>query len=97
MIFAIECHGLTKAFGTLTAVRGLNARVEQGSVVGFLGPNGAGKSTTIRMMLGLSVPTAGTVRVFGTRFVCAKFLQGCVCIVGRKVISDVHNRLIGCR
>ncbi len=66
MIFAIECHGLTKAFGTLTAVRGLDARVEQGSVVGFLGPNGAGKSTTIRMMLGLSVPTAGTVRVFGT-------------------------------
>lgn len=62
---AIRCTGLTKRFGGFTAVEGLDLTLERGTVLGFIGPNGAGKSTTIRMILGLSSPTAGSVEVFG--------------------------------
>ena len=62
---AVECNNLTKKFGSFTAVDDLSLNVSPGSVVGFLGPNGAGKSTSIRMMVGLSIPSAGTVRLFG--------------------------------
>lgn len=61
----IRCTDLTKRFGDVTAVDALNLHLEPGTVLGFIGPNGAGKSTTIRMMLGLSHPTSGTVRLFG--------------------------------
>ena len=62
----IECSKLTKRFGSFTAVRDLDFSVEPGTVLAFLGPNGAGKSTTIRMILGLSTPTGGSVSVFGS-------------------------------
>ncbi|MFC0033523.1 ABC transporter ATP-binding protein [Micromonospora chaiyaphumensis] len=62
---AVELAGLTKTFGTVTAVDGLSLRIEPGEVVAFLGPNGAGKTTTVDMLLGLARPDAGTVRVFG--------------------------------
>ncbi|GGB41217.1 ABC transporter ATP-binding protein [Flexivirga endophytica] len=62
---AIELVGLEKRFGSVHAVRGLDLTVAQGEIVAFLGPNGAGKTTTIDMMLGLSMPSAGTARVFG--------------------------------
>src|SRR6059058_764596 len=62
---AIALSGLTKRFGSVTAVRGLDLTVEPGEIVAFLGPNGAGKTTTIDVMLGLSRPTTGTVEVFG--------------------------------
>ncbi len=65
MTTAIELGGLTKRYGAVTAVDGLDLRIERGEVVAFLGPNGAGKSTTIDMMLGLSRPDAGEVRVLG--------------------------------
>ena len=65
MSTAIRIEGLTKEFGTLTAVDGLTVDVEQGGVIGLLGPNGAGKSTTIRMLLGLIRPTSGTATVLG--------------------------------
>jgi len=61
----IEAQGLTKRYGTTLAVDQLSFRVEPGVVTGFLGPNGAGKSTTMRMMLGLDRPTAGTVTIAG--------------------------------
>ncbi len=61
----IDCAALTKRFGRLAAVQDVTFAMERGTVLGFLGPNGAGKSTTIRMLLGLSAPSAGTVRVFG--------------------------------
>lgn len=61
----IECRDLTKTFGQFTAVNAINLDVEPGSVVGFLGPNGAGKSTTIRMLMGLSIPSGGEARVLG--------------------------------
>ena len=64
---AIEAHGLTKRFGSFTAVDGVSFFVERGSIFGLLGANGAGKSTTIRMLCGLLLPTSGTARVAGYR------------------------------
>src|SRR5712691_9636411 len=61
----IEARGLTKRYGDKTAVDDLSFTVRPGVVTGFLGPNGAGKSTTIRMILGLDAPTAGSVTVNG--------------------------------
>jgi ABC-2 type transport system ATP-binding protein len=57
--------GLTKSFGTQVAVRDLDLEVWRGDVFGFLGPNGSGKTTTIRMLLGLIRPTAGSASLFG--------------------------------
>ncbi|RFU37840.1 ABC transporter ATP-binding protein [Actinomadura logoneensis] len=64
----IEARGLTKRFGEKTAVDDVTFTVRPGHVTGFLGPNGAGKSTTMRMILGLDRPTAGTVTVAGVRY-----------------------------
>ena len=61
----IEAHGLTKRYGDFTAVDGLDLAVRRGEVYGLLGPNGSGKTTTILMLLGLTEPTAGSVRVVG--------------------------------
>ena len=61
----IEVHELVKRYGDKTAVNGLTFTVQPGVVTGFLGPNGAGKSTTIRAIVGLDRPTAGTVTVNG--------------------------------
>jgi ABC-type multidrug transport system ATPase subunit len=68
--FAIESDELTKRFrGGQVAVDHVDLRVPAGSVYGFLGPNGSGKTTTIRMLLGLIFPTAGTHRLLGEQFV----------------------------
>jgi ABC-2 type transport system ATP-binding protein len=64
----IDAAGLTKRFGAKTAVDDLSFRVQPGVVTGFLGPNGAGKSTTMRLILGLDRPTAGSVTVNGKRY-----------------------------
>ncbi|MDP3583088.1 MAG: ABC transporter ATP-binding protein [Ignavibacteria bacterium] len=61
----IEVRGLTKRFKSLTAVNNLDLNVYRGDVFGFLGPNGAGKSTTIRMLLSLIKPNAGSIKIFG--------------------------------
>ncbi len=68
----ITAEALTKRYGTTTAVDGLSFTAHPGTVTGFLGPNGAGKSTTMRMVLGLERPTAGTVLVDGQRYVDLK-------------------------
>jgi ABC-2 type transport system ATP-binding protein len=64
----IEVRGLTKRYGDVPAVSGLTFDVTPGVVTAFLGPNGAGKSTTLRMLLGLDLPTAGTARIDGSRY-----------------------------
>ncbi len=61
----IEVRGLCKSYGELVAVDDVDLTVEAGDVFGYLGPNGAGKTTSLRMMLGLIVPSAGSVRLFG--------------------------------
>ena len=61
----IEIAGLTKRFGSFTAVDGVSFNVSRGEVLGFLGPNGAGKSTTMRMLAGFMIPSEGTARICG--------------------------------
>jgi ABC-2 type transport system ATP-binding protein len=65
MTLAIEIEGLSKTFGTTTALDGLDLSVTEGEVHGFLGPNGAGKSTTIRILLGLLKADAGSAKLLG--------------------------------
>lgn len=68
--FVIETKGLTKQYGTQRSVDDLNIHVKRGRIYGLLGRNGAGKTTTMKMLLGLTKPTAGEVRIWG------KTLQG---------------------
>lgn len=63
MSSAVVTERLSKRFGDLTAVKGLDLDVGRGEVFGFLGPNGAGKTTTIRLLLDVLRPTAGTATV----------------------------------
>jgi ABC-2 type transport system ATP-binding protein len=65
MELAIETVGLTKKYGSLTAVNKLDLKVERNTIHGFLGPNGAGKTTTIKVLVGLLKPNEGTVKVLG--------------------------------
>ena len=65
MDLAVETRGLTRDFGALRAVDGIDLQVPQGSFFGFLGPNGAGKSTTIKCLTGLLRPSSGTMRILG--------------------------------
>ncbi|MFQ5407587.1 MAG: ABC transporter ATP-binding protein, partial [Anaerolineales bacterium] len=61
----LATKGLTKHYGDFVAVEGLDLTIRRGEVFGLLGPNGSGKTTTILMLLGLTEPTAGSVRVLG--------------------------------
>jgi ABC-2 type transport system ATP-binding protein len=67
-VAAVEVRELHKRFGSVEAVRGLSFEAHAGRVTGFLGPNGAGKSTTLRALLGLIRPTAGTATFDGRRY-----------------------------
>jgi ABC-2 type transport system ATP-binding protein len=62
---AVDLDGVVKRFGPVTAVDGISLRIRPGEVVALLGPNGAGKTSTVDMLLGLSPPTLGQVRVYG--------------------------------
>jgi ABC-2 type transport system ATP-binding protein len=64
-LYVVETSGLTKRFGARVAVEDVDLRVPRGSAFGYLGPNGAGKTTLIRMLLGLTRATAGTMRLLG--------------------------------
>ena len=61
----LTTQGLTKSYGQVQALRGVNLKVHRGEIFGFLGPNGAGKTTTIRCLLDLIRPDGGTMRVLG--------------------------------
>ena len=63
---AIEAHGLTRRFGSFTAVDHVTLSIERGEIFGFLGSNGCGKSTTMKMLTGLLPPTEGTATLFGS-------------------------------
>lgn len=62
---AVECRGLTKRYGSVQALAGIDLTVPRGAAFGVLGPNGAGKSTLVRLLLGFVRPTAGSVAVLG--------------------------------
>ena len=64
-VAALETVGLRKLYGGKVALHDLSLRVQPGEVFGFLGPNGAGKTTTVKILLGLTRPTAGEARIFG--------------------------------
>jgi ABC-2 type transport system ATP-binding protein len=65
MTVALRTKGLTKHYGSFAALEDLNLEVKKGEVLGYLGPNGSGKTTTIRAILGLIKPTAGSAEIFG--------------------------------
>lgn len=64
-IIPLDVQGLTKRFGSFTAVDHVQFTVQPGEVIGYLGPNGSGKTTTIRMLCGLLIPTEGTAKIMG--------------------------------
>ncbi len=64
----LEVKNLTKKYDQFTAVDNISFFVNEGEAVGFLGPNGAGKTTTIQILLGITIPTAGTIKFFGKDF-----------------------------
>jgi len=73
---AVRTEGLTKDYGSGRGVFGLDLEVREGEILGFLGPNGAGKSTTMRMLLGLARPTAGSAEVLGSDVLAARARVG---------------------
>jgi len=81
----IRTEGLTKRFGRLTAVDGLDLEVHEGDLFGFLGPNGSGKTTTVRMLLGLVFATSGRIEVLGRPMPAA----------AREVLSQVGSLVEG--
>jgi len=94
MVNAIEVSGLTKTFDGLVALDGIKFNIQAGEVFGFLGPNGAGKTTTIRLLDGLSRPSAGSARVLGydiaSEMVKAKRYIGVV-----PELSNMYDELTG--
>jgi ABC-2 type transport system ATP-binding protein len=80
MDLAIDARGLRKEFGQITAVADLTLQVTPGEIFGFLGPNGAGKTTSVKMLLGLIAPTAGTATLLGqplfSRMVAGRRIPG---------------------
>jgi ABC-2 type transport system ATP-binding protein len=84
----IVIEKLTKQYGDVTAVKGLDLSVRAGEIFGFLGPNGAGKTTTIRMMTTLTKPTSGSVRIGGLDTV--RDAEGMKSLIG---VVQQHNSL----
>jgi ABC-2 type transport system ATP-binding protein len=87
---AIVTHNLTKVYGKLRAVDGLDLRVPRGAVYGFLGRNGAGKTTTMHVLLGFARPTAGTAHVLGFEVgrQQLQILERTAFVAERKVLYD---------
>lgn len=67
-MYTVELQQVLKSYDKFVAVKDLSLNIEQGSIFGLLGPNGAGKTSTIRMMIGITIPDSGQVRMFGESF-----------------------------
>ncbi|MBR6918531.1 MAG: ABC transporter ATP-binding protein [Clostridia bacterium] len=65
MSVLINCEGLTKVYGSIVALRGVNLTIESGKIYGLLGPNGSGKTTLIKLINGLLTPTSGKIAILG--------------------------------
>ncbi len=91
MTIAIDVRGITKRFGTFTAVDNVSFAVEEGEVFGLLGPNGAGKSTLIRMLTTLLLPTEGTALVGGFDIVRqADDVRRAIGVIPQAMTSDLE-------
>ena len=88
---AIQLSGLTKRYGPVTAVDALDLDVPAAQVLALLGPNGAGKSTATEIILGLTVPDAGEVHVFGVRPIEA--MRACGCLLNNAVMQHMFLAL----
>jgi ABC-type multidrug transport system ATPase subunit len=88
----IRTSGLTKRYGRVTAVSELDLEVREGDRFGFLGPNGSGKTTTVRMLLGLVLPTSGAVHLLGERPGRASLAQVGALVEGPAFLSHVSGR-----
>lgn len=99
----IEVNHLSKKFGNFEAVKDVSFTVNKGDVFGFLGPNGAGKSTTIRCLLSLISPNAGSIAIFGKRLAShrSEILNNIGCIIEKpdfyrylsaeKILKSLHE------
>ena len=67
-MYTVELQEIRKSYDKFVAVKDLSLNIEQGSIFGLLGPNGAGKTSTLRMMIGITIPDSGEVRMFGEPF-----------------------------
>jgi ABC-2 type transport system ATP-binding protein len=67
-MYTVELQQIRKSYDKFVAVKDLSLNIEQGSIFGLLGPNGAGKTSTLRMMIGITIPDSGEVRMFGEPF-----------------------------
>ena len=88
----IETKGLTKRYGEQVSVSSLDLHVQKGRIYGLLGRNGAGKTTTMKMLLGLTVPTSGTVTIFGR-----PLKQNPVLLAGELRLADHYVKKLGPR
>ena len=84
----IEVNHLSKKFGNFEAVKDVSFTVNKGDVFGFLGPNGAGKSTTIRCLLSLISPNAGSIAIFGKQLAShrSEILNNIGCIIEKPLV-----------
>jgi len=88
----IRTDGLTKRYGRVTAVDDLTLEVREGDRFGFLGPNGSGKTTTVRMLLGLVLPTSGAVELLGGRVGRATLAEVGALVEGPAFVSHLSGR-----
>jgi ABC-2 type transport system ATP-binding protein len=90
----IRARGLVKRYGRFTAVDGIDLAVNAGEIYGFLGPNGAGKTSTIMMLLGITPPTSGEIRLFGEPFTERRLdLRARIGVVPEKHPRGVWHRM----
>jgi ABC-2 type transport system ATP-binding protein len=90
----IVAEGLTKSYGRVVAVDGLNLALDEGSVTGLIGPNGAGKTTTIKMILGLLKPDRGYVKVFGKDPWDNTAMRSLIGVVYEKAFFPSHQKTL---
>ena len=89
----LELAGVTKRYGDFTAVKDVSFVAPRGKIVGLLGPNGAGKTSTLRMILGITSPTQGTIRIFGAP--PGRAVQGRIGLDMGKLIHPAIDAVIG--